>query len=181
VVYRLREWEAGDAARVLEAFGDPELAWQDPEPSTTPDEAAGWIDRRLDLAREGTAFGFAIVEGDGPPLGHAQVSVTSRAHDLGWVSYWTHAEARGRGVATAGALLVSSFAFAELDLFRLELGHRLNNPGSCLAACRAGYRPEGTERQKLRYGTERFDTGTHARLATDPVEGVELRACGSRP
>ncbi|MFD6951077.1 acetyltransferase [Nocardiopsis sp. TSRI0078] len=176
-MYRLREWEPGDADRLLEAFAEPELAWQAPTVPTTPDQAREWIVRQRLLAREGTGFGFAVVEGDGPVLGHVQVDVTNRHFDLGWVSYWTLAEARGRGVATAGVLLVCGFAFADLGLFRLELGHRLNNPASCLVARRSGFRPEGIERQKLRYGDERFDTGTHARLATDPVEGVEFRPC----
>lgn len=176
-MYRLRKWEYGDADRLLEAYADAELAWQEPVVPTTPAEAREWIDRCRSRAEEDRAYGFAVVEGDGPVLGHVQVSVTSRRHDTGWVSYWTHAKARGRGVASAGALLVSEYAFAGLDLFRLEIGHRLNNPGSCLVACRAGFRPEGTERQKLRYGTERFDTATHARLVTDPVEGFGDRPC----
>lgn len=176
-MYRLRTWEPGDAERVLAAFAEPELAWQSPEVPDTPELAAEWIDRQRVRAEEGTAFGFAVVEDGGPVLGHVQVTVTSRNHDTGWVSYWTLAEARGRGVATAGTLLVSEYAFAEAGLFRLELGHRLNNPGSCLVARRSGFRPEGVERRKLRYGAERFDTGAHARLATDPVEGVDPRPC----
>ncbi|WP_017569228.1 GNAT family N-acetyltransferase [Nocardiopsis halotolerans] len=176
-MYRLRRWERSDADRLLEAFAEPELAWQSPEVPDTPEQARDWIDRQRTRAEEGTAFGFAVVDDDGPVLGHVQVAVTSRSHDLGWVSYWTLAEARGRGVATAGTLLASEYAFAEADLFRLELGHRLNNPGSCLVARRAGFRPEGVERRKLRYGGERFDTGSHARLITDPVEGVGPRPC----
>ncbi|WP_159941426.1 MULTISPECIES: GNAT family N-acetyltransferase [unclassified Nocardiopsis] len=178
-MYRLRKWEPGDADRLLEAFADPELAWQSPSVPTTPEQAREWIVRTRVLAEQGRAFGFAVVAGDGPVLGHVQVDVTSRVFDTGWVSYWTLAEARGRGVATAAALLVSEYAFAEVELFRLELGHRLNNPGSCLVACRAGFRPEGIQRAKLRYGDERFDTGEHARLATDPVEGVAARPCAS--
>jgi RimJ/RimL family protein N-acetyltransferase len=176
-VYRLREWEPEDADRLLEAFAEPELARQSPRVPDTPELAGEWIDRQRVRAEEGTAFGFAVVEDGGPVLGHVQVTVTSRRHDTGWVSYWTLARARGRGVATAGTLLVSEYAFAEAGLFRLELGHRLDNPGSCLVACRSGFRPEGIERRKLRHGSERFDRGAHARLATDPVEGVEPRPC----
>lgn len=176
-LYRLREWGPGDVDRLLEAFSEAEMARQSPVVPTTPEQARAWIDRRRVLAAEGSVFGFAVVEGDGPVLGHVQVSVTSRRHDTGWVSYWTLAEARGRGVATAGTMLACEYAFGGLGLFRLELGHRLDNPGSCVVARRAGFRPEGIERRKLRYGDERFDTGTHARLATDPVEGVELRPC----
>lgn len=53
----------------------------------------------------------------------------------------------------------------------LELGHRTNNPASCVVARRARFLVEGLERQKLRYGDERFDVELHARLATDPAAG----------
>ena len=53
-------------------------------------------------------------------------------------------------------------------MFRLELGHRVNNPASCQVAIAAGFAVEGVERAKLRYGQKRFDVETHARLATDP-------------
>lgn len=155
----------------------PELGLQEPKAPSDPGEALAWIARRAELAMEREVYGFAVVAEDGPPLGHVQVAVTSRRHEGGWVSYWTHGEARGKGVASAGARLVAEFAFAELGLFRLELGHRLNNPASCLVARRAGFRPEGIERAKLRYGDERFDTGTHARLVTDSIEGVEPVPC----
>jgi RimJ/RimL family protein N-acetyltransferase len=58
-------------------------------------------------------------------------------------------------------------------LFRLELGHRVNNPASCRVASRAGFLVEGLERQKLAYDGVRFDVELHARLATDavPAEG----------
>jgi RimJ/RimL family protein N-acetyltransferase len=62
---------------------------------------------------------------------------------------------------------VAEWAF-EAGLFRLELGHRVNNPASCRVARAAGFSPEGIERQKLRYGAERFDVETHARLASAP-------------
>ncbi len=53
-------------------------------------------------------------------------------------------------------------------LHRLELGHRLSDPASCRVAVAAGFRAEGVERDKLRYGDERFDVETHARLSGDP-------------
>jgi RimJ/RimL family protein N-acetyltransferase len=82
--------------------------------------------------------------------------------------YWTTQEARGRGVATAGVRAVAAWAFEEVGLFRLELGHRTNNPASCLVATRAGFVVEGLQRAKLCYDRERYDVELHARLATDP-------------
>lgn len=79
------------------------------------------------------------------------------------------ADLRGRGLPTAGLCSVAAWAFDELGLFRLELGHRVNNPASCRVATGAGFLVEGLERAKLRYGTQRYDVETHARLRTDPV------------
>ena len=73
---------------------------------------------------------------------------------------------RRRAFAWLDAAL-AEHAFAGLGLFRLELGHRLDNPASCRVASRAGFAAEGVERSKLRYGDLRFDVETHARLATD--------------
>jgi len=177
-LHRLREWTPDDADRLLDAFTDPELSRQEPRVPGTPGQALEWIAHRAELVRERDVHGFAVVGGDADdPLGHVQVAVTSPRHGWGWVSYWTHHAARGRGAATAAALLISEFAFTRLGLFRLELGHRLDNPGSCVAARRAGFRPEGIERAKLRYGGHRYDTGAHARLADDPVEGVPDGPC----
>lgn len=180
-MYRLRAWEADDADRVLDAFTDPELALQESRVPGTRGQALEWIAHRAELVVGRDVHGFAVVEEEGgSPLGHVQVAVTNQRHGWGWVSYWTHHAARGRGIATAGARLISDLAFSQLGLFRLEMGHRLDNPGSCLAARRAGFRPEGVERAKLRYGDRRYDTGAHARLATDPVEGIPDEPCRPR-
>ncbi|GEL99270.1 hypothetical protein CTE05_28170 [Cellulomonas terrae] len=50
----------------------------------------------------------------------------------------------------------------------------MNNPASCRVATAAGFAAEGIERAKLRYGSDRYDVETHARLSTDPRPPVEL-------
>lgn len=63
---------------------------------------------------------------------------------------------------------LARWAFDDAGLFRLELGHRVNNPASCgVARGAAGFAVEGLERQKLEYDGVRFDVELHARLATD--------------
>ncbi|MFC9227573.1 GNAT family N-acetyltransferase [Streptomyces decoyicus] len=76
--------------------------------------------------------------------------------------------ARGKGVATHGCRALANWCFADLGLFRLELGHRTNNTASCRVAHAAGFAPEGLQRQKLAYDGIRYDDELHARLATDP-------------
>lgn len=64
---------------------------------------------------------------------------------------------------------MAEWAVTDVGLFRLELGHRMNNPASCRVATRAGFPAEGVQRQKLVYDGVRHDVELHARLATDPV------------
>lgn len=123
-----------------------------------------------------TSMSWAIVV-DEVAIGNVGVAAIDRRHETAWASYWLATPSRGLGYATRALTTVSDWAFAE-GLFRLELGQRVNNPASCRVATRAGFRPEGIERQKLKYGTERFDVELHARLATDPcptLDPIHLR------
>jgi RimJ/RimL family protein N-acetyltransferase len=175
----LRPWARTDAAALVRArasardldsqFGDVDIS----------DEAAaaGYIVSSLGFSDR--AKNWAIVD-DGVAVGNVGLSAIERRHDTAWAHYWLAAEARGRGLATRALVAVADRAFAD-ELFRLELGHRVNNPASCRVATAAGFAAEGLERQKLRYGSERFDVETHARLASDPapdVVGLELLSRG---
>src|SRR5699024_10296456 len=108
----------------------------------------------------------------GAAVGNVGLSHIEHRHDTAWTSYWLSGAARGRGLAHRALAGVAAWAFDELGLFRLELGHRVNNPASCAVARRAGFVAEGVERAKLRYGDQRFDVETHARLASDPAPDV---------
>jgi RimJ/RimL family protein N-acetyltransferase len=164
----LRPWRGGDVAAVLAAFAADEMSRQAGEPVDTAEAARRWLLARDDERAAGVGYSWAVADATGAALGNVTVDVAPR-HETGWVSYWTVRHAQGRGVATAGARAVAGWAFAELGLFRLELGHRTNNPASCVVATRAGFRVEGLQRAKLRYDDRRYDVELHARLATDPV------------
>lgn len=163
----LRPWRPTDAPALVAArasAADLDTQFPDVDLSTT-DQAAAHIASALPFG--GRTKHWAIVD-DGVAVGDIALSAIEWRHETAWVSYWLAAGARGRGLATAALTAVADYAFAD-GLFRLELGHRVNNPASCRVASRAGFVAEGLERAKLRYGDERFDVETHARLATDPV------------
>lgn len=164
----LRPWLSSDASIVLAAAAEPEMDRQFPTPVDSLAAAQEWIDMLAERRDEDTAYAFAVLDG-GVPVGNVAVSNVERRHLTGWVSYWMREEARGKGLATKACRTVSEFAFAELGLFRLELAHRLDNPASCRVAVGAGFRREGVERARLLYDGVRYDTETHARLATDQV------------
>ncbi|WP_284761641.1 GNAT family protein [Curtobacterium sp. MEB011] len=167
MVVVLRPWSLDDAAALLVASrSDPDLATQFPEVGLDDEEhARAHVTGALRF--DDHARNWAIVE-DGVAVGNVGLSAIEFRHGTAWAHYWVAADARGRGLAARALTSVSSWAF-DAGLFRLELGHRTNNPASCRAAAAAGFSAEGIERQKLRYGSERFDVETHARLAIDPV------------
>lgn len=164
----LRQWTAGDAAAVLGAFADPSMRGQSVQPIDSVDAANRWLADQAERWSAGSGFAFAVVDDAGEVLGNISVGAVDRRHSTGWVSYWTTAQARGRGVASAACRAVADWAFTDAGLFRLELGHRVNNPASCAVATSAGFLAEGLERQKLEYDGVRYDVELHARLATDP-------------
>ncbi len=115
---------------------------------------------------------FALTE-NGVPIGNVGISDALNAHRNGWFHYWMGAETRGRGLASRAAATVATWALDEGGLFRLELGHRVENLASGRVAERAGFIAEGIERAKLLYDGVRHDVRTMSRLATDPVPGLQ--------
>ncbi|MEV7394495.1 GNAT family protein [Streptomyces sp. NPDC091215] len=163
----LRRWSAIDARSVLTAFADPAMTWQARESIESLDAAERWVAVQSDQWASGAAFAFAVVDGEDTVLGNVTVSAVNRRHATGWVSYWTTQSARGQGVASGACRALARWTFDDVGLFRLELGHRVNNPASCRVALAAGFVSEGIERQKLEYDGMRYDVERHARLATD--------------
>ncbi|SEB46213.1 Acetyltransferase (GNAT) domain-containing protein [Paramicrobacterium humi] len=137
---------------------------------TTIDECESFIAERLPCTA--SVVNLAIAEDD-VPVGNVGLSNIEYSHGTAWAYYWLAEGARGRGLATRALASIAQWAFTEQALHRLELGHRVNNPASCGVATRAGFATEGVEREKLRYGTERFDVERHARLATDAAPQIE--------
>lgn len=166
----LRPWRPSDADALRDACrSSPDLHTQFGD--VRPDTLAGAHDViEHALASGERSRNWAVVL-DGVAVGNVGLSAIEWRHQTAWASYWLATSARGRAFASRGLCAVSDWAYAE-GLFRLELGHRVNNPASCRVAGRAGYQAEGVERQKLRYGQERFDVELHARLATDPAPTV---------
>lgn len=162
----LRPWSTDDAAALLAArWSSTDLNTQFAGTDFSNEaQAAEYIDMFLPFGDR--VKNWAVIE-DGVAVGNVGVSAIEMRHETAWASYWLARGVRGRGYASRALQSVAAWAF-DAGLFRLELGHRVNNPASCRVATAAGFVAEGIERQKLRYGTERFDVETHARLASDP-------------
>lgn len=165
----LRPWRPEDANDLHDAVASsPDLATQLPVADLAAAEACrDFIAARLAPVTDGGRN--VAIEVGGAVVGNVGISAVERRHGTGWVHYWLTTSARGKGLAAAAVATVADWALTEHDLFRLELGHRVNNPASCAVARRAGFLAEGVERAKLAYAGERFDVETHARLLTDPT------------
>jgi RimJ/RimL family protein N-acetyltransferase len=164
--FALRPWSISDAADLRRAVASsPDLGPQLGDADLRREDAcAAFIAEVLAPAEGRLQLAVSVAAG---VVGNVGLSHIEHRHDTAWVSYWVAAGSRGHGLAGRAVAALAEHAFAGLGLFRLELGHRLDNPASCRVASRAGFAAEGVERSKLRYGDLRFDVETHARLATD--------------
>ncbi|WP_329187273.1 GNAT family protein [Actinacidiphila glaucinigra] len=168
----LRPWEEtpGDLDAALRGLGDPDFRRWNTAHAPEPDEegARGFLRRRRDGWAAGDLASFAVTEA-GVVLGQTGIGMIDHAMRGARVSYWMLPEARGRGVATRALEAVTRWAFRDLGLHRLELGHAVGNEPSCGVARRCGYVLEGVLREAVvdLSGTLR-DVHLHSRLATDP-------------
>ena len=168
---RLRPWQPEDAGAVLRGLTDPEfLRWNTQlRPVADLSDAEEFIRTRADGWASGAFAHFAVVE-DGTVAGHVGISMIEREMGSAMVGYWVVPEARGRGVAGRALELCTRWAFDEVGLYRLGLGHALGHEVSCRVAERAGYAFEGVLRGAMHESGRRDafrDVHLHARLATD--------------
>ncbi|MGC0339940.1 GNAT family N-acetyltransferase [Streptomyces sp. SLBN-8D4] len=174
---RLCAWDADSDDQVedwLRATLDPEFGrWNTPlTPIHDLDGARAAIRRRAEQAAQGTSASYRITdESSGTTLGHLGINMIDHVFRTARVGYWVLPEARGHGVAGRALRLGARWAFTDLGLHRLELGHALGHEASCRVAERCGFRYEGTLRGAMfeagRQDVFR-DMHLHARLATDP-------------
>ncbi|RPE43009.1 RimJ/RimL family protein N-acetyltransferase [Streptomyces sp. Ag109_O5-1] len=176
---RLDRWDPDAEAQVeawLRARNDPDFRrWN--TPLTLVTDLAGARDVLRRQAADSTCEPFRITDAEsGATLGHIGINMIDRTFRTARVGYWTLPEARGRRVATRALALAADWAFAELDLHRLELGHALGHEASCRIAGTCGFAYEGTLRGAMFEAGRKDafrDVHLHARLATDPGAAAE--------
>ncbi|WP_260867262.1 GNAT family N-acetyltransferase [Streptomyces sp. SAJ15] len=179
----LRPWERRDLDAVRRGLADPDFRRWNTVDSPPPDEdgAREFLASRTANWERGVGASFAVTDSTSDVvLGHINIGMIDfDAHRSGRVGYWVLPEARGRGIASHALEAMTRWAFGDLRLHRLELGHAVGNDASCRVAGRCGYRYEGELRGAM------FDTGgvprdihVHGRLATDPfprLPGIAVR------
>ncbi|MET9098465.1 GNAT family N-acetyltransferase [Streptomyces antibioticus] len=172
----LRPWDPedpGDVDAWLRGHVDEDFRrWNTPLRTITDLAGArAALEARAADTSAGTGMTFCVTDAaDGAVLGQIGVHAIDRVISVARVGYWVLPDARGRRVATRALLLASRWAFTDLALHRLELGHALGHEASCRIAQHCGYLPEGTLRGAMWEANRRDayrDVHLHARLATD--------------
>ena len=149
-VVTLRPWEHADVPALVACLdGDEEIArWLDmiPQPYNET-EARAWVDAATTFWSAGTSAPFAVLEtATGNVLGGIGFRWIPDEHGVGEIGYWLRQDARGRGLTTRAAALISGWVFHELHCQRLQLrADELNVPSQRVAE-KAGFRREGVLR-----------------------------------
>jgi RimJ/RimL family protein N-acetyltransferase len=97
--------------------------------------------------RDGTWLTFAVLAAPGNrAVGHVALKNRDAGKvgtgGRGEIGYWTAAESRGRGIASASVRAVTDWSFSRFGTHGLPLimlVHRLDNPASCRVAAKSGY------------------------------------------
>jgi len=165
----LRPWRRTDAASVLAACQDPEIARWTPIPVPYREaDARAYLLARYDAIHAGTSAPFAIVSrGTETLLGSIALNHPQREHRRAEVGYWLAPGARGAGHATRALSLICAWGFRALELERIELLAATGNIPSQRVADRAGFSREAVLRSYMRGRAERGDMVMYSLLRDD--------------
>lgn len=159
---RLRPWAAHDVDAVVSAYSDPAIQhWH--LRSMTADEARAWITSWPQRWAAETGGGWAVTR-DGALVGQVSARAFRLAESSVEISYWVTPGARGHAVAPRTLTAVTAWLFDTVGLHRAELAHSTQNPSSCRVAEKAGYEPEGTDKQGCLHSDGWHDMHRHARV-----------------
>lgn len=154
---KLRPPRQGDYEAWAEVRGGSRAFLQPWEPSWPADDLTrgAWRRRLSAYGKErdnGEAWRFLIFrDGDNQIVGGVSLSNVRRGvAQSGTVGYWAGADFTRRGHTLAGVSAVVEFAFATLNLHRLEAACVPDNEPSARLLLKAGFREEGFVRKYLK-------------------------------
>lgn len=145
---RLRRVRPGDLERIISGANDPlNQEWiRKLDNPYTPAQAESYLADYEEGMASGVAVHWAMADPSSDDfLGTMSILRIARPH--GEVGYWSHPEARGRGVVTQATQLAITHAFEILKLERLCLYAATDNAASWAIAQRCGFTRVGTERR----------------------------------
>jgi RimJ/RimL family protein N-acetyltransferase len=145
---RLRRWRESDVPRIVEACSDPRTqTWLGRMPDPYDESAAlAWLEHQRENQATGSSVDWAVVDpADDLALGainffNYQPEVECE------IGYWTHPDARGRGVMTRAMARLVDYAFEDLGVRRVMAGAAVDNTASRHVIEASGLTAWGTER-----------------------------------
>jgi RimJ/RimL family protein N-acetyltransferase len=166
----LRAWRDSDLDAIVAACQDAEIArWTRVPEQYGEVDARTYLLQRYDAIHAGATAPFAIVDADDDEhlLGSISLMRIAWEHARGEVGYWLAREARGKGHATRAVKLICAWAFATLELERIDLFAATGNPASQRVAERAGFTREGVLRSFMRAKEGYLDMVAFGLLASE--------------
>lgn len=134
----LRPWRVEDAPALVAAWADPEIQrWTAVPEQRDLAAAERWI-MGDELRRQRWLSLDLVVERDGAVAGEVGLSSFDRGAGTAEIGWWTGADHRGRGVASAAATLLAGWARSQLGLAQLVARCHPDNPAAIAVARKAG-------------------------------------------
>lgn len=165
--FRLRGYEMGDIAMVVEAGTDPVIPLvASVEAGCGPEAAGQFVARQRRRLHDGYGYSFVIADrADDCGAGSIGLWLADVDQGRATIGYWVVASARGRGAAGHALRSLSGWAMGELGIPRLQLHVEPWNVPSVRTAEAAGYRCEGLLRSWQVVGGERRDMEVYSLVA----------------
>ena len=171
---RLRPVGEGDADALWALHSDAHvLRYWDSPPWTDPVRAQRFIAVSRQLAEEGTGARLAIDHAsDGTFLGWCSLTRWNPDHRSAAMGYCLAESAWGRGYATEAARAVLDWAFATLDLNRVQAETDTRNAGSIRVLEKLGFVREGTLREDCVVNGDVSDSHVYGLLRRERVRAA---------
>ena len=168
---RLRAPHMDDAEVFRALLSIPEVTrysnWPDAPKKPYGERTMQWMSK-LHTSRSGCAW---IIEdgASGALIGAIRFNHFERKWKVGEVGYELHPEFRGRGLMTEALRAVVAVGHQAFGLNRIEAWTLPGNGASDRVLEKAGFRYEGTLRQKAHFKDEFHDFRMFGRVASDPL------------
>jgi RimJ/RimL family protein N-acetyltransferase len=157
---RLRPWRESDIPRIVEAASDQRTQarlGRMPDPYDESD-ARGWLEQQQESRATGAGVQWAVVDPADQNRALAAIGFFHYEPEVELeIGYWSHPDARGRGVVTRAMRRVVDYAFEDLAVRRVMAGAAVDNAASRHVIEANGLRAWGTERMGTTVRTGRAD------------------------
>lgn len=169
----LRWITTDDIPALFAIFGDAEVCryWSRP-PLADADGAVALVEEIHAQFAERSLFQWAVVAAEsGALVGTCTLASIDTLHGRAEVGYAVRRDSWGRGHATDAVTTLVRYAFAQLDLRRLEADVDPRNDASIRLLERIGFRREGLQRERYLHGGELQDAVLFGLLRREWREG----------